>query len=127
MPVKHPARAQDQMRGRGPQHRLFAGEFAGGVMVQGIGGVAFGVGRFLGAVENVVGAVVNEPDVLFSAEFGEFLRRRGVDRPGQVALNFAALHQIIRRGVDDHLRLPFGQPFRHQVRVGQVKLRMAGK
>jgi len=94
-------------------------------VVQRIGRVGLGVGRFFSAIENVVGAEVNETRILFRAKSGERLRAESVDRPREVALDFAAIHEVVGGGVDDHVRPQPRQPLAHQIRPGQIKFRVA--
>ncbi len=96
-------------------------------MVQRIRRVRLGIGRFFCAVENVIRAVVDQPDVFIRAQFRQRCRAGGVDRPRKIALDFTAVHLIVGGGVDDNLRLPGRQPLRHQILLGQIKLRVAGK
>src|SRR5205807_9223534 len=57
----------------------------------------------LPAIENVIGAEVNQLRFFIPANFGEMLRRFGIDRKRSLGLRLGKIDSGKRRGVDQHI------------------------
>ncbi len=103
----HPGSAQNEMAATAGGDGLFARELAAAVGALRVGGVGLGVaaGRRFGAVEHVVGGVVNQHGVVFRGPGGEHARRCGVDALGQFRVGLGFVDGGVGGGVDDKLRL----------------------
>ena len=92
------------------------------IAVDGVGRVALGVGRALGAVEDVVGREVHEhrPQCLAGAR--EVLDGGGVEGEGGIGLVLRAVDVVVGGGVDDVRRPQLAQQVAHARGVEDVEI-----
>ena len=117
-----PTGAQDQVLAACSRNRLLARQLALAVDTQWVRRVAFGVrGRF-GAVEHVVGRVVNQRDAQRLGLFGEDAGGDGIDGERSVRLALGQIDGGVGRSVDDQSRAMGAHLPADKVCVCQVKL-----
>ena len=66
-----------------------------------VGGIVFRVGALLGAVEDVVGGVVDDEGAEPGSLLAKNARRNGVDRKGRLAVGFGLVDGGVGGGIDD--------------------------
>ena len=80
-------------------------QLAFAIHAQRVGGVVFGIGRSLAAIEHVVGGVVDQGDAQGRRFFSKHARGDGIDRKGQFRLVFGLVHGGVGCGNDEQIRL----------------------
>jgi hypothetical protein len=100
----------------------FAGEFGDGVGAEGVGGVGLDVGAAEGAVEDVVGGVVDEAGVDLAAGDGEVADGEGVGHEGGLGFAFGDVDLIVGGGVEDDLGVKGGEGLFDGDGVGYIDL-----
>jgi len=101
----HPTGAQDQVLGTARRDGQLTRQLAFAIHAQRVGGVVFGIGRRLAAIEHVVGGVVNQGDALGRRFFSKHARGDSIDREGQFRLVFGLVHGGVGCGNDEQVRL----------------------
>jgi len=119
-----PAGAEDPVPRAARANRLFTFELACAIDVDRIRGIALRVRLGLGAVEDVIGGVVDEQRTEPPCFLGEDARRAGIDREGRFALALGAVHGGVGGRVDQDLGLQFAQRRADSLRVGEVEARV---
>ena len=85
----------------GVRQSEFAVALGAAVDAQRVGGIVLRVGALLGAVEDVVGGVVDEEGAEPRGLLAKNTRRNGVDRDGRLAVGFGLVDGGVGGGVDD--------------------------
>ena len=107
------------------QHGMLAGDLRHPVDVEGGRAILLDVGRALRAVEDVVGADVDEPRPELGTRAREVQRRDGVHGERHIGRRFALRHVVERRGVDHDVGPETFEGGADGVRVGDVEVVVA--
>ena len=108
MRTDDPAGSQDQVALVGVRQSEFAVALGKAVNALRVGGIVFSIGALLGAVEDIVGGVVDDEGSELGGLLAKNARRDGVDRGSALLIALRLVDRSIGSGVDDesgHLRL----------------------
>jgi len=118
-----PTGAEDQVNAANILDRSFSSKFGLTVDVEGVGFVFFGVGFALGAVEDIIGGIMDQSAVEPFGFLSEDAWASAVDGHGQVGLALRFVDVCIGGGVDDQVGLVFAYHTSDGVRVCHVNCR----
>ncbi len=104
----------------------FSGQLRDRVGTERMGLIVFGVRPAGPPVEDVIGGVVNQLGIHLPAGQRDVAHRQSVHQVGRLRLLFGHIHLIVRRGVEDHLRIDLGQMLLDHCPLGDVQLSAVG-
>ncbi len=100
----------------------FAGELGNCVGAEGVRQILLDIGMPGGAIEHVIGGEVDQLGVDLPARESQVAHRQRVHQKGGLRLLFGDVHLVIRRGVEDHLRVIVCKGVLNCGRVGNIDL-----
>src|SRR5205807_5170662 len=103
--TEHPRDPNNEMLISASQNIFFPCPFRFAIDADWLGSIGFDVRLALFTIENVIGAEMNQLCFLLGTNFGEMLRRFGVDRKSLLALRFADIDIRKRGAVDQQIEL----------------------
>ena len=123
---EYPGGANDQRRLQVGLRVELSGQLRDRVGAQRMRRIVFGVRPARPSVEDVIGGVMNQLCVHLPAGQRDVPHRQGVHQVRRLRLLFGHIHLIVRRGVEDHLRIDLGQVLLHHRPLGDVQLSAVG-
>ena len=123
MGADDPAGTQDQVARVGGLQCQFPVALGQAVDALRVGGIVFDVGALLGAVEDVVGRVVDDEGTEPGGFFAENARRDGVDRGSAFLIALGLVDSRVGRRIDDDIRADVANQLANGFRVGKVAFR----
>lgn len=115
-----PTHPQDQGVLVVPKYAFFSVSFGDRVHIQRVTCVSFSVWPAGIAIENVVGAEVNQLGIVSLRKPGEVLGRFFIEPLSQCFFRFCQIHRRVSRAVDDHLRTELFESSYQSVPRGDV-------
>ncbi len=121
---KDPRNANDQVAFVSKKHVLFAFALRFSIHAQRFRGIIFEIRRVLAAVENIIGAEMNQLGAFVLTDVCQKLRSAGINFESLVSLFLTEINIGHGRAVDQQVERQWLKQFFHLVKIGQIDFRV---